>query len=561
MESTQTSFIQESLLPIITFVGRPTDLKKGLKLYFEAIEELSKLSLLDDFVCWIIGGDAQEVSFVSRQIKLFPNIEKRYKQGKLLIWGRVENDALPELLSRSTVLVMPSYREQFGMVALEAMLCGCPVVGSNVGGLKDLIIQGETGYLFERGNSEALCAILSGILRNKVDRRRMRIKAHTWANHFSQERTFSSLLDVYNKNLKNIPDFWAFRKEAPSLVKLKDIAESILPKKINQIFLLRNGKHISAKCTMGDSVLFLKKIYSLQASSNFIFKINNQIFPVLKSKEEQFKREIYLLGNPLVPSIISYDEKLSLIISQYCSPADNNIINNRLIKSTIKKIRNYKPYLRTDSIICDYYKTLKKFIKNPNAKALCEFDLIASSINHKITDKLSTFNRIHPQVELHRIRLMLTSNAWIMPKYAKDIFLKAILLLMEHVPYDMTLPVMSHGDLKKEHFLQDQSKIVVCDWEHARYCVGPIDEAKFVFNTFYKNPNVKEAIRFMADIIPDIATFKQAVVWFTNQVIIYSIYETTQGNYVSIIKYSEYLDKFISLLNRLWEYKAIIRSH
>lgn len=76
------------------------------------------------------------------------------------------------------------------MVALEAMLCGCPVIGSNVGGLKDLILKGETGYLFERGNSKALCAILSGILRNKVDRSLMRVKAYNWAKHFHKKKPY-----------------------------------------------------------------------------------------------------------------------------------------------------------------------------------------------------------------------------------------------------------------------------------------------------------------------------------------------------------------------------------
>lgn len=518
---------------------------------------MSKLSLLDDFVCWIIGGDVQEVSLVIKKIESFPNLKTRYRQGKLLVWGRVENDALPELLSRSTVLVMPSYREQFGMVALEAMLCGCPVVGSYVGGLKDLIIQRKTGYLFERGNSKALCAILSGMLRNKVDRFLMRTMAYTWAKHFSQEKTFLSILDVYNKNFKNIPDFWDTRENTPDFVILKKMAETVLRKKVDKIYPLQNGRHISAKCKIGNSVFFIKKISSQQSLSNFIFKIDYQKFPTLKSKEEQFKREIFQFENPLAPSIISYDENLSLIISQYYAPIDDNIMNAELIKNTIKKIRSYKPYLKTDSIICNYYKALEQFIKEPNISSLYNFDLIACSINHRITDNLSTFNRIQPQVELYRIKLMLTSNAWIMPKHVKKTFLDIIHMLIKHVSYDMTLPVMSHGDLKKEHFLQDQSNIVVCDWEHAKYCVGPIDEAKFTFNTFYKELDVKKTIRFMINIIPNMMMFKQAVVWFANQVIIYSIYETTQGNYVAIRKYSEYLDKFIILLNRLRKYKTI----
>lgn len=121
----------------------------------------------------------------------------------------------------------------------------------------------------------------------------------------------------------------------------------------------------------------------------------------------------------------------------------------------------------------------------------------------------------------------------------------------------MTLPVMSHGDLKKEHFLKYNSNIVICDWEHAKYSVGPVDEAKLTFNIYYKDPDIKKPIRFLLNIIPNVEIFKQAIVWFINQIIIYSIYESTQGDYQSIRKWGDYLDKFIILLNRLRKYKTI----
>lgn len=514
--------------------------------------------MVEDFISWIIGGDSQETYLIAKQIEAFPHLEVRYKQGKLLIWGRVENNALPELLSRSTIVVMPSYREQFGMVALEAMLCGCPVIGSNVGGLKDLILKGETGYLFERGNSKALCAILSGILRNKVDRSLMRVKAYNWAKHFSQEKTLSSILDIYNQNFQNIPDFWRCKRHRLDLVTLKKNVQILLNRKIDRINLLRHkGKHISVECTIGTSKYFLKKISAQQSSSNFIFKIDDIAFPALKSKEEQFRREVYQLENPIAPLIIYYNEEQSIIISQHCSSINDNFINNNLISKLISKIRMYRPFSATDEIIHNYYNVLKQFKEEPTYKNLCDFDLIASAINSKITSELKTFNRIHPQIELYRIKFMITCNAWIMPENTKNIFLKSINFLLNNVSYDMTLPVMSHGDLKKEHFLKYNSNIVICDWEHAKYSVGPVDEAKLTFNIYYKDPDIKKPIRFLLNIIPNVEIFKQAIVWFINQIIIYSIYESTQGDYQSIRKWGDYLDKFIILLNRLRKYKTI----
>ncbi len=77
--------------------------------------------------------------------------------------------------------VMPSYYESFGMVALEAMACGCPVVASRVGGLTTTVKDGVTGYLVPEGDPVALAERLGLLLHDPETRARLGQHAVRWA--------------------------------------------------------------------------------------------------------------------------------------------------------------------------------------------------------------------------------------------------------------------------------------------------------------------------------------------------------------------------------------------
>ena len=82
----------------------------------------------------------------------------------IVFLGRRGQDTLPYYYSAAEVLVMPSHYESFGMVALEAMACGTPVIASDVGGLGFLVQDGETGYTVPDGEPDKLCEKLTLLL-------------------------------------------------------------------------------------------------------------------------------------------------------------------------------------------------------------------------------------------------------------------------------------------------------------------------------------------------------------------------------------------------------------
>ena len=75
-------------------------------------------------------------------------------------------DEIPELISLSSVVVLPSLTESFGFAALEAMSLGRPVVASRTGGIPEVVVDGDTGVLVQRGDARGLATAMSSVLMN-----------------------------------------------------------------------------------------------------------------------------------------------------------------------------------------------------------------------------------------------------------------------------------------------------------------------------------------------------------------------------------------------------------
>ncbi len=86
---------------------------------------------------------------VARQLAKELNIEE-----KVLMLGNQKHIA--ELLSMSDLMLLVSEKESFGLVALEAMACGVPVIGTHAGGIPEVVVDGETGYLCEVGDVDCI---------------------------------------------------------------------------------------------------------------------------------------------------------------------------------------------------------------------------------------------------------------------------------------------------------------------------------------------------------------------------------------------------------------------
>jgi len=107
---------------------------------------------------------------------------------------------IPQILKASDILVLPSLREAFGQVILEAMASGVITVATNNGGIVDIIKDGVTGYLVPPASSQAIADKITIILKNPDQKRDIEKAALASVKaHFTAEKMADKTLAVYEK--------------------------------------------------------------------------------------------------------------------------------------------------------------------------------------------------------------------------------------------------------------------------------------------------------------------------------------------------------------------------
>ncbi len=183
---------------LLLFVGRIERLK-GIDTLLEAAALLMKRPGYDDLRVLIVGGDADTNNSNNPELRRVKKLADDLGiASRVDFMGSQPQTELPFFYSAADLTIMPSHYESFGMVALESMACGTPVIASRVGGLAHLVREGETGYLVPEENPAQLEVRINESLSDDVAREGMGECAAAYAREYGWANIAHRISNLYD---------------------------------------------------------------------------------------------------------------------------------------------------------------------------------------------------------------------------------------------------------------------------------------------------------------------------------------------------------------------------
>ena len=185
---------------MLLFVGRIEPLK-GIDTLIKALALMRQNGVYVSLS--VIGGEIENgMEDANAEMTRLKTMREEAGVNDLVTFlGQRSQDTLPYYYSAAEAVVVPSFYESFGMVALEAMACGRPVVASQVGGLAFLVQDGITGFTVPVDDPQALAERLTELIQDAELRQRMGSQAAAFAHDYGWEHIAARILALYDNVL------------------------------------------------------------------------------------------------------------------------------------------------------------------------------------------------------------------------------------------------------------------------------------------------------------------------------------------------------------------------
>ena len=194
LENKTESILQDNKSSIILCIGHCIP-RKGIIYLIEAFSKINR----QNFKLYIVGKTDKNIQYYNKVQSLIEQLELSQE---IYLLNRVEQKTLISLYSQAEFFVLPSLKEGFGIVLLEAMYYGLPIITTNVSAIPELVIDGENGLLVNPSDANDLAKALSILIENPDLRQKMSKNGRQRIEEgYYWEQTKSQFLSVVQKLL------------------------------------------------------------------------------------------------------------------------------------------------------------------------------------------------------------------------------------------------------------------------------------------------------------------------------------------------------------------------
>ncbi len=183
---------EESDAPLFVYIGRLMPYKNvdiAIKAFAQVVRSYPQ-------AVFIVIGEGSSLNSL-RKLSLKLDLKK-----SVIFTGRVNNSTKAKLLARSWAAIQPSMVEGWGITVIEANAAGTPVIASNVSGLRDSVIHGQTGTLVPVGNVDAFATAMIDFILDQKYRKTLSANAYAWSQDFDWDKSARQFLSVVEDALK-----------------------------------------------------------------------------------------------------------------------------------------------------------------------------------------------------------------------------------------------------------------------------------------------------------------------------------------------------------------------
>lgn len=177
--------------PLFTYIGRLRPYK-NVDVAIRAFEQVARSYPQSQL---LIMGDGESLGSLQKLTKEL-NLEK-----SVVFTGRVSNSEKAKLLAKSWVVLQPSMVEGWGITVIEANAAGTPVIASDVNGLRDSVVHGETGILVQVRDVYALAHAMTDFILDEKYRKTLSDNAYDWSRNFSWDKSSTSFFNIVSNSV------------------------------------------------------------------------------------------------------------------------------------------------------------------------------------------------------------------------------------------------------------------------------------------------------------------------------------------------------------------------